>query len=77
MSVQAAVLQIIDDFRRDSGTSVVFVTHELSLVRALCDRLIVLQDGRVCEEGETAATLDAPATTYTRDLLAAVVSPID
>jgi peptide/nickel transport system ATP-binding protein len=49
-----------------------FVSHDLNVVRMMCERTIVLQQCRVVEEGRSAARFDAPAATHTRELLAAI-----
>ncbi|ACZ88037.1 oligopeptide/dipeptide ABC transporter ATP-binding protein [Streptosporangium roseum] len=68
VSVQAHVLELL----REVGTSMVFVTHDLAVVRQMADRLVVLSRGEVVESGGTAEVLDAPAHGYTRSLLASV-----
>ncbi|MGW5687190.1 oligopeptide/dipeptide ABC transporter ATP-binding protein [Nonomuraea sp. NPDC003754] len=68
VSVQAHVLELL----REVGISMVFVTHDLAVVRQMADRLVVLSRGEVVESGDTAEVLDAPAHAYTRRLLAAV-----
>ncbi|GIG34673.1 nickel ABC transporter ATP-binding protein NikE [Cellulomonas pakistanensis] len=69
-TVAARVLDLLAGLR-DSGTAVVLVTHDLGAVARVADRVLVLQDGRVVEEGPTAAVLGAPREAYTRELVAA------
>ncbi|MCA8294877.1 ABC transporter ATP-binding protein [Burkholderia sp. AU30198] len=68
VSVQAAVLTLLKRLQRD-GLAILFVTHDLGVVRAIADRVAVLRDGRIVEAGDAADVLDAPATSYTRTLL--------
>ena len=72
VSVQAVVLQLLDRLRREDGIGLLFVSHDLNVVRMLCDDLVVLRAGRVVEAGPAKAIFDAPAAAYTRELLAAI-----
>jgi peptide/nickel transport system ATP-binding protein len=75
VSVQAAVLDLLDQLRRDSGTTYIFVSHDLAVVRALSDRVAVLYQGRLCEIGPTAAVYGKPCHPYTEALMGAVLEP--
>ncbi|MGE7416503.1 nickel ABC transporter ATP-binding protein NikE [Methylobacterium tarhaniae] len=72
VSVQAGVLRLLDDLRRQDGLAFLFVSHDLNVVRMMCERTLVLQGGRVIEEGVSRDLFRAPRTAYTRDLLAAI-----
>jgi peptide/nickel transport system ATP-binding protein len=71
VTVQSQMLALIDDLVRDTGTSLLFVTHDLAVAAMLCDRIIVLRHGEVVEQGPTAQVLGAPHHEYTRALVAA------
>jgi ABC-type glutathione transport system ATPase component len=72
VSVQAVVLQLLDRLRREDDLAFLFVSHDLNVVRMMCDRTIVLQNGRIIEQGESRAMFDNPQTAYTRELVDAV-----
>jgi peptide/nickel transport system ATP-binding protein len=69
VSVQAAVLELLAELRRDLGLAMLFITHDLGVVANVGDRILVLDRGRVCEEGPVAGVLANPADAYTRLLL--------
>jgi peptide/nickel transport system ATP-binding protein len=72
VSVQAVVLQLLDRLRREDGLAFLFVSHDLNVVRMMCDRTIVLRNGHIVEQGESRALFDNPQTDYTRELVDAV-----
>jgi ABC-type glutathione transport system ATPase component len=74
VSVQAQVLEVLRDVRRRRGTSMLFITHDLAVVRQMTERVIVLNDGEIVEEGDTDAVLDAPSHPYTRRLLDSLIA---
>jgi peptide/nickel transport system ATP-binding protein len=71
VSIQAVVLNLLADLQADLGMTYLFVSHDLHVVRLLCDHVVVMQDGAVVEHGPTGAVMDAPTSLYTARLLAA------
>ena len=70
--MQAVVLQLLDRLRRENDIALLFVSHDLNVVRMLCDRTIVLRNGGIVEQGESRALFDNPKTDYTRKLVEAI-----
>ena len=71
VSVQAQILALFADLRSRLGIGLLFISHDLKVVRALCDRVVVLYLGRVMEEGPAESVLERPSHPYTRALLSA------
>ncbi|MFB6891391.1 dipeptide ABC transporter ATP-binding protein [Kitasatospora sp. NPDC056327] len=73
VSVQAQVLELLDRLRRESGIALLFITHDLAVVRQVAERVLIMRGGSVVEEGDTERIFEAPAHPYTRALLDAVL----
>ncbi|SHN72422.1 dipeptide ABC transporter ATP-binding protein [Bradyrhizobium erythrophlei] len=75
VSVQAVVLNLLQDLKQSLGMSYLFVSHDLNVVRLLCDRVIVMQTGKIVEQGTADRVLGDPQNAYTRELLTAIPHP--
>ena len=74
VTVQARILELISDLQQRHGTSVLYISHDLSLVRQMCERVAVMYAGRIVETGDTNTVFNDPLHPYTRGLMAAVPS---
>ncbi|NJO24158.1 MAG: ATP-binding cassette domain-containing protein, partial [Sphingomonadales bacterium] len=70
-TVQKAIVELLRDLQQRFGMTYLFISHDLAIVRAMADRIIVMKDGHVVEEGTTDAILSYPQHPYTRELMAA------
>ena len=71
MSVQAQIVDLLSELQRKYGLAYLFISHDLKVVRALSDHVIVMKDGKVVEQGATEVIFDNPAEPYTKALMAA------
>ncbi|WP_102224814.1 ATP-binding cassette domain-containing protein [Acidimangrovimonas sediminis] len=76
VSTQAQVLALLKRLAAEMGLALAFISHDLSVIRALCDRVCVMRAGRIVEQGPCAALFEAPQTDYTRILLDAIPLPV-
>ena len=75
VSVQAQVLSVVERIRRERGLTVLFISHDLAVVRRLCDETVVMKTGQIVERGRTVELLGAPQQPYTRLLIDSVPRP--
>ena len=72
VSVAATIIELLRDLTSRTGTAVLFVSHDLAVVRTLADRAIVMRDGKICEQGSTEKLFCAPEHPYTIELLSSI-----
>jgi peptide/nickel transport system ATP-binding protein len=72
VSVQAQIVNLLRDLHERTGVALVFISHNIAIVRELCERIVVLKAGRVVEQGPAERLITRPVETYTRALIAAV-----
>jgi peptide/nickel transport system ATP-binding protein len=73
--VQAQVLDLVDRIRRERGLTVLFISHDLAVVRRVCDETVVMRRGEIVERGHTVELLASPQHEYTRLLIDSVPKP--
>ena len=69
VSVQAQVLNLLNDLKNDLGLTMLFISHDLSVVRYMCDRIMVMNKGKIVEAGEAETVYRHPKSAYTKKLL--------
>jgi peptide/nickel transport system ATP-binding protein len=69
VSVQAQVLNLLNELKKDLGLTMLFISHDLSVVRYMCDRILVMKEGRIVESGEAEEVYNNPRSDYTKQLL--------
>ncbi|WP_062298727.1 ABC transporter ATP-binding protein [Demequina maris] len=75
VTTQVEILTLLDTIRRETGVALLMISHDLTTVRRLCDRVAVMHSGRILEQGTIAEVLDAPSADYTRALLDSIPRP--
>jgi len=76
VSIQAQVVQLLQKLRKEFGLTILFISHDLSIVRFLCDRVAVMYLGRIVELADTSALFDQPQHPYTKALISAIPIPV-
>ncbi|HYF11735.1 MAG TPA: ABC transporter ATP-binding protein, partial [Actinomycetota bacterium] len=71
VTIQRQILELLRRLRDELGLSMLLVSHDLGVVRLMCNRVVVMRRGRIVEEGPTDAVLSSPSEEYTRELIAA------
>ena len=77
VTVQARILELLQDLRRERGLALLLISHDFGVVAEVCDRVAVMKNGVIVEQGETEAVLRDPQHDYTRQLIACVPEPGD
>jgi peptide/nickel transport system ATP-binding protein len=72
VTVQAQILKLMRELKQEFGTSIILITHDMGVVAEMADRVVIMQNGRIVEQGEAIEVFDHPKELYTRQLLAAV-----
>jgi peptide/nickel transport system ATP-binding protein len=75
VSAQARIVELLASLRREERVSLIFISHDLSLVRSLCDRVLILRGGNVVESGDCGQVFAQPRSEYTRKLLDSIPLP--
>lgn len=69
VTVQKKIIDVLKELNRETGTSILFISHDLSVIKALCDKVVVMKDGLVVEEGSVKEIFENPKNDYTRQLI--------
>ena len=69
VTVQKKIIDVLKKLNKETGTSILFISHDLSVIRALCDRVVVMKDGLVVEEGSVEDIFNNPFNEYTKQLV--------
>ena len=72
VTIQAQIVKLLRKMNKEKGTAIIFISHDLSLIRQLCERVIVMQKGNIVETGHVEDIFKRPQMSYTRKLIAAI-----
>ena len=72
VSVQAQVLNLLNDLKNEFGLTYIFISHDLSVVKYMSNRMVVMQEGKIEEQGDSDKIYNSPSTSYTKKLIDAV-----
>jgi peptide/nickel transport system ATP-binding protein len=72
VTIQAQIVELLRKLNKEKGTAIIFISHDLSLIRQLCQRVIVMQSGNIVETGNVEEIFRSPKMSYTRKLIAAI-----
>ena len=72
VTIQAQILDLLADLTKEYGLTMLFISHDLAVIRQIADRIAVMYHGKLVEEGSTAQVFETPQQDYTRSLLAAI-----
>ena len=72
VNVQSQIIELLKKINKEKGTAILFISHDLSVVRMLCDRVLVMYNGRIVEEGRTEEVFTNPKEDYTKMLISAI-----
>lgn len=76
VTIQRQIMELIVKLQEEMGLSILFISHDLNVIYQMCDRLLVMKDGRIVEEGEVEEVFQNPKAEYTRELLAATLDAV-
>ena len=72
VTIQAQILALLKEMNREFGTAILFISHDLRVIRSICSRVVVMHQGKMVESGNVQEVMEAPQKEYTRRLLASI-----